>query len=153
MKKLKTSILESEKINENSTDYYVDLVEANIKGLEQLIKMRLGIDVKLQVDANREYVRISSGDVTKYLGNTLVKTLFTDIKLDFWGGQVTPDKSKIWFNPMPSLLTLQTTKEIFYTPVFKKYIMEFKQKGCSVDRKSTRLNSSHLDLSRMPSSA
>ncbi len=32
----------------------------------------------------------------------------------------------------PSLLTLQTTKEIFYTPVFKKYIMEFKQKGCSV---------------------
>ena len=36
------------------------------------------------------------------LGNTLVKTIFSDIKIDFWGGTKVISANSIWFNPILS---------------------------------------------------
>ena len=68
--------------------------------------------------------------------------------------------SIFWIIPLASVLALafawyffrQMMKESEGTELMKK-IASFVCEGAMSDRKSTRLNSSHTDISRMPSSA
>jgi len=74
-------------------------VESALPELERLIKNQIGADVKLGAHLKRGGLEIYSNDLTKLLGNTLVKTIFKSIKVRFWGGQVARDGQSIWFNP------------------------------------------------------
>ena len=64
-------------------------------------------------------------------------------------GRVTSDK-------MDKTVTVLVDRRVMH-PLYKKFIRRSKKYAAhdedNIDRKSTRLNSSHLKLSRMPSSA
>ena len=53
----------------------------------------------------------------------------------------------------PGLQTAVTLQSLVYDKAGAKRWGDYKGKMLTIDRKSTRLNSSHTDISRMPSSA
>lgn len=57
-------------------------------------------DFKLEVYDDRKAMGLrTTNDLCFLLGNTLVKTLFKELGLDFWGGQYIPESNSIWFVP------------------------------------------------------
>jgi len=78
---------------------YLDEVKAALPDLEDLIKKELGFKPKLDVKASRGRLEITSGDIINELGKTLVKTMFVEVTIGFWGGNITKDGKTIWFNP------------------------------------------------------
>lgn len=95
-----------EHLNENENLYqdYMFAATKEIPALVRLIQKELGfspkIVIELQKGRNGESLKISSSDnLVKELGNTLVKAIFTEIKIDFWGGTKLTSENKIWFNP------------------------------------------------------
>jgi hypothetical protein len=66
----------------------LEMVINHIPELETLIETELGFKPKLyaSIENNGRNIKIFSGDLMSELGNTLVKSLFTTIKIDFWGG-------------------------------------------------------------------
>ena len=63
-------------------------VQQALPELETLIEKELGFKPKLQakIENNGRNIKITSDDLITELGNTLVKSLFTVIYIDFWGG-------------------------------------------------------------------
>lgn len=90
------------------TDDIFKKVEKKLSELEKLIKQRLGLQTKLKCKMQKDSIKIFTDDnsLIKSLGTTLVKTLFSDIQIDFWGGSIAKDdkndKLFIWFNPKVS---------------------------------------------------
>lgn len=81
-------------------------LKEDLPALEDLIEKRLGCRIKLNASLQsrrdgEERIRISSGSLLEFLGNTLVKTIFSEINLDWWGGTLADDGS-VWFNPKVS---------------------------------------------------
>lgn len=104
MEPLKTFESFTDSLNEeNSPAIFLPDVKAALPALEALIKKEIDLSVKLDArmtKGNRdEYLTIFSADLKKDLGNTLVKTLFKTIQIEFWGGTVTKKGDSIWFNP------------------------------------------------------
>lgn len=85
------------------TEEQFEAVKAHLPELEDLINKTLGTkkgDFKLEVYDDRKAMGLrTTNDLCFLLGNTLVKTLFKELGLDFWGGQYIPDKNSIWFVP------------------------------------------------------
>jgi hypothetical protein len=78
----------------------LDEVKDALPKLEELIKKAIGTKPTLEVKAaSKGRLEITSGDLINDLGKTLVKTLFKEISIGFWGGNVTSDGKTIWFNP------------------------------------------------------
>lgn len=80
-------------------------LKKDLPALEDLIEKRLGCRIKLEASlessSDKEFIRITSGSLIEFLGDTLVKTIFSDINLYWWGGTLAEDGS-IWFNPKVS---------------------------------------------------
>lgn len=88
---------------EMPTPEQIELVKANLDKLEEMINEKLGTkkgDFQLEIYEERKNIGLrSKNDLCSLLGRSLVKTLFTELNLDFWGGQYIPDKNSIWFVP------------------------------------------------------
>lgn len=93
------------KLNENNEVSQDNLlaVQKELPALVKLIQKQLGFSPKLVVtiensrQGNR--INLSSNDLTSELGKTLVKNMFSEIKIEFWGGVLSSTENKIWFNP------------------------------------------------------
>jgi hypothetical protein len=85
------------------TEEQFEAVRAHLPELEELINKTLGTkkgDFKLEVYDNRKTMGLrTTNDLCFLLGNTLVKTLFKELMLDFWGGQYIQSDNAIWFAP------------------------------------------------------
>lgn len=69
--------------------------------LEILIEKYLGFRPKLEAfysERNNKIKIRGTENLVGNLGDTLVKTIFTKINIEFWGGDLVDDNS-IWFNP------------------------------------------------------
>lgn len=91
--------------NENYQEWVDALqnVEKALPELSKLIKKHIGVSPKLLVRFNKgrssNNLKIyGEENLIKELGNGLVKTIFTEISIDMWGGTMTKD-NMIWFNP------------------------------------------------------
>jgi hypothetical protein len=80
-------------------------ITAKMPVLTAIIENELGFAPGLKVEIERTRsgeprFRISGTEnLINHLGNTLVKTLFTKIKIGFWGGEISSDLKRVWFNP------------------------------------------------------
>lgn len=86
------------------TEEMVKMVQDKLPELCKLIESHLGFSPELRLSVqkggiHRVNIKISSGSLINELGNTLVKTIFSDIKIDFWGGTKVISANSIWFNP------------------------------------------------------
>lgn len=85
------------------TEEMVKMVQDKLPELSKIIESHLGFSPELrlvvQKGVHRDTIKISSGSLINELGNTLVKTIFSDIKIDFWGGTKVISANSIWFNP------------------------------------------------------
>ena len=85
------------------TEEQFEAVKAHLPELEDLINKALGTkkgDFKLEVYDDRKAMGLRcTNDLCFLLGNTLVKTLFKELSIDFWGGQYIPSDNTIWFAP------------------------------------------------------
>jgi len=79
-------------------------IKKNLPKLEELIQKRLGFKPKLKVEisTNQMFQITGTQNLIDQLGNTLVKTLFTQINIEFWGGKYSKEHEVIWFNPQVS---------------------------------------------------
>ena len=101
LKKLNEFVNENNTLINEAEDLapYFEEVQSALPQLEDLIKKKLGFKPSLKAELGRSNLKISSDDIINELGKTLVKTMFTKVEIDFWGGNVTRDGKSIWFNP------------------------------------------------------
>ncbi len=82
----------------------------SLPALAELINKELGFSPTLHIEMksklyppvlNNDQVRfiLTSDSLLNELGDTLVKTIFKEIKIEFWGGNISNDGNNIWFNP------------------------------------------------------
>lgn len=81
-------------------------ISAKLPELTAIIEKELGfapalnVELKFTRNWNEPYFEITGTEnLINELGNTLVKTLFTEIQIGFWGGKISEDKTRVWFNP------------------------------------------------------
>lgn len=77
----------------------LEIVKANIQGLELAVSSRLGIEVKLNVSEDRKgNITIESENLAKHTG--ICQVLYSEFVFSTWGGSlITGLTPKIWFNP------------------------------------------------------
>lgn len=90
---------------ENQGDYVAEVcmyaVKKNIHKLTSLVKKRIGIRLqKPKFEIRKGKVLIEFEDeLLQYLGTTLVRTLFTTVKLTLWGGEYLEREGMIHYRP------------------------------------------------------
>ena len=96
-------------------------------------------------------------DSSDDLSDAQVNAAFADIEKQFsddFGAQLDDNLIDPHFNDeLEGILGNKAKVALLLTNVAKAGILAAFCKGCGIDRKSTRLNSSHSAKSRMPSSA
>lgn len=74
-------------------------VKNAIPALLELINKELGFAPELIVEVKSDRLQITSNDLMNELGNTLVKTIFKSIRINFGGGELSEDGNYFWFIP------------------------------------------------------
>lgn len=81
-------------------------ISAKLPELTAIIEKELGfapalnIELKFTRNWNEPYFEIrGTENLINELGNTLVKTLFTEVEIGFWGGTLSQDETRVWYNP------------------------------------------------------
>lgn len=82
----------------------------SLPALAELINKELGFAPELKTEFiakkypptigdDKYRVQLSSEELINELGSTLVKTIFSSIKLRCWGGEFVEEGNAVWFNP------------------------------------------------------
>ncbi len=79
-------------------------ITAKMPELTAIIEKELGfapaLIVELKHKQDEPYFQIKGTEnLINHLGDTLVKTLFTEVEIGFWGGGISADETRVWFNP------------------------------------------------------
>jgi len=75
-------------------------VKSALPTLSDIIYKRLGFYVELKVLHNENNIKLfSEKNLIEYLGDSLVRTMFSKVEINFWGGTLLYNENKIWFNP------------------------------------------------------
>lgn len=83
----------------------LELVKSCLPALSDIIQKRLGFYAELKVNKSEYNIKsyniklYSEDNLIEFLGNSLVKTMFSKVQINFWGGTLSEGENKIWFNP------------------------------------------------------
>lgn len=90
---------------DNEEDYVAEVcayaVKKNIHKFIKLVKQRIGVKLQqpeFEIRKGRALINFED-ELLPYLGNTLVRTMFTSVKLYLWGGRYIEKEGRIWYNP------------------------------------------------------
>ena len=80
-------------------------ISAKLPELTAIIEKELGFAPGLKVELKKRtsgepvFEITGTENLINELGNTLVKTLFTEVEIGFWGGTLSQDETRVWYNP------------------------------------------------------
>lgn len=99
---------ENEQINEDyiehpPADVILEKMKKALPELAKQFKKDTGVNFKLDIKVNYDRFKnplftIFSNDLLNEFGK-LGKTMFSEIKLEFWGGDLLNKEAKVWINP------------------------------------------------------